>query len=118
MAEQDLASAEQALATAQGKNDEAAITGAKLHAYHSIYWIHFKILQRIMFLIVPRSILDAQGQVDAAKEKLMMLNETIATANHEFDVKQMRLDELQAGLPDLPTPAPESEGGNNGQGRK
>ena len=72
-----------------------------------------------MFLIVPRYVVVAQGQVDAAKEKLMMLNETIVATNHDFDVKQMRLDELQSGLPDLPTPAPEGEGGNNnGQRRK
>ena len=70
-----------------------------------------------MFLIVSQCVVAAQPQVDAAKEKLMMLNETIATADHEFDMKEMRLEELRAGLPDLPTPAPEGKGGNGNNGR-
>ena len=117
MAEQDLASAEQALATARGNNDQAAINGEKLFTYHQSIYQYFKMLQRIVFLIVSQCVVAAQAQVAAAKEKLMMLNETIATADHEFDMKEMRLEELRAGLPDLPTPAPEGGGGNGNNGR-
>ena len=44
MAEQDLASAEQALATAQGNNNQAAINGEKLFTYHRSIYQYFKML--------------------------------------------------------------------------